>query len=190
MNLLRLTRPSESVLHAVLDEQAGAPLTYSEVGATQRPELPDGYTHDRYRIRLPDGTFELATRGLRAWRAHIDAGVAVFPPTAALEPGANVVLIIHTGPLYAIAACRIVYVCDEPDRFGFAYGTLPDHPEVGEEAFMVERDTANRVHFTITAFSRLGSPATRLARPFARVIQQRVTRKYLEGLREYTARPV
>jgi hypothetical protein len=27
------------------------------------------------------------------------------------------------------AVCRVVAVIDEPDRFGFAYGTLPDHPE-------------------------------------------------------------
>jgi uncharacterized protein (UPF0548 family) len=33
--------------------------------------------------------------------------------------------------------CRVVDVVDEPDRFGFAYGTLPVHPDQGEESFTV-----------------------------------------------------
>ena len=36
--------------------------------------------------------------------------------------------------------CRVVYVVDEPDRRGFAYGTLPGHPESGEELFLVRYD--------------------------------------------------
>ena len=35
------------------------------------------------------------------------------------------------GPLTAVAVCRIVAVVDEPDRYGFAYGTLPGHTERG-----------------------------------------------------------
>jgi uncharacterized protein (UPF0548 family) len=42
------------------------------------------------------------------------------------------------------APCRIVYVIDEPDRRGFAYGTLPGHPERGEEAFIISRRPATR----------------------------------------------
>ena len=34
------------------------------------------------------------------------------------------------------APCRVVYVIDEPDIRGFAYGTLPGHPESGEERFV------------------------------------------------------
>ncbi|MCK9899131.1 DUF1990 domain-containing protein [Frankia sp. Cpl3] len=32
---------------------------------------------------------------------------------------------------------------------------MPDHPEVGEEAFVVERDAAGAVWLAVTAFSRL-----------------------------------
>jgi uncharacterized protein (UPF0548 family) len=37
---------------------------------------------------------------------------------------------------------RVVAVADEPDRCGFAYGTLPGHAVCGEEAFVVARDEA------------------------------------------------
>ena len=134
---------------------------------------------------MGNDTFETAKRGIREWRAHVDSAVDVFPPKAAIEPGTNVVLGIRLGPLYAIAACRIVYVCDETDRFGFAYGTLPEHPESGEEAFMIERDATGQVRFAITAFSRPASAVTRVARPLARVVQQRATQRYLDALRRY-----
>ena len=58
------------------------------------------------------------------------------------------------------APVRVVYVVDEPRRRGFAYGTLPGHPESGEEAFVVELQEDDEVTFTVTAFSR---PASTLA---------------------------
>jgi uncharacterized protein (UPF0548 family) len=44
-------------------------------------------------------------------------------------PGTDV--LAHLGPIRV--PCRVVYVLDEPERRGFAYGTLPGHPESGEE---------------------------------------------------------
>lgn len=46
---------------------------------------------------------------------------------------------IGAGILTPNAPCQVVYVLDEPDRQGFAYGTLPGQPESGEEAFVIER---------------------------------------------------
>ena len=60
--------------------------------------------------------------------------------------------------LWWLNACRIVYVVDEPgpvSRYGFAYGTLPDHAGSGEERFLVEWDRASgEVWYDILAFSR------------------------------------
>jgi uncharacterized protein (UPF0548 family) len=76
------------------------------------------------------------------------------------------------------AVCRVVYVVDEPDRVGFAYGTLPGHPESGEESFILERlDGVTR--FSVRAFSR---PATQLARfggPVTSLAQRIMTARYL-----------
>jgi uncharacterized protein (UPF0548 family) len=78
--------------------------------------------------------------------------------------------------------CRVVYVIDEPDRRGFAYGTLPGHPESGEESFVLHRETGDRVRFVITAFSR---PSTRLAKlggPATQRLQHFMTTRYLRSL--------
>ena len=63
---------------------------------------------------------------------------------------------------------RIVYVTDEPHRFGFAYGTLPAHPEQGEEAFHIETDSHGMVRFVVTAFSRPRHSLARIGSPVAR----------------------
>ena len=70
-------------------------------------------------------------------------------------------------------AARIVYTIDEPlgpvVRFGFAYGTLPDHVESGEERFLIEWDqTTDRVWFDILAFSRPRHRLARIGYPIAR----------------------
>jgi uncharacterized protein (UPF0548 family) len=91
------------------------------------------------------------------------------------------------GPLTAVAVCRIVVVVDEPERYGFAYGTLPGHPERGEEAFLVERHDDGRVVFRIVAFSRSAELLARLGGPVTRAIQQRASRGYLTALSEFVS---
>ena len=97
-------------------------------------------------------------------------------------PGAVAVLRLGVGPLAVDAPVRVAYVVDEPESQGFAYGTLPGHPESGEEAFIVDLHDNGTVTFTITAFSR---PATLLARiggPMSRGIQSWVTNRYLRAV--------
>ncbi len=84
--------------------------------------------------------------------------------------------------LWVTAVCRIVCVLDEPDVFGFAYGTLEHHPESGEEAFLVRRSDAGDVTIEIAAVSRPRARLAKLAGPIGRHIQLRTTEKYLDGL--------
>lgn len=78
-----------------------------------------------------------------------------------MAPGAvAIILRLGVGSLAVEAPVRVVYLVDEPHRKGFAYGTLPGHPESGEEAFVVELHDGGAVTFAITAFSR---PPTSLA---------------------------
>ena len=58
------------------------------------------------------------------------------------------------------------------EKYGFAYGTLPDHGERGEERFMVEFNADQTVWYDLYAFSR-PSTIARLAYPFTRVLQKR-----------------
>jgi uncharacterized protein (UPF0548 family) len=93
-----------------------------------------------------------------------------------------VVLALPLGPLRAVAACRIVTLVDEQTRFGFAYGTLPLHPEQGEESFVIERDSLGTTWFRVAAFSRPSDLLARVGAPLSRAIQTRVTRSYLRAM--------
>lgn len=93
-------------------------------------------------------------------------------------------LLLRAAGLWAPAPCRVVYVVDEPNEVGFAYGTLPGHPETGEAAFTVSRDPSGEVNFVVTSFSRTIDLLARMGAPVARLVQRRVTRRYVTALRE------
>jgi uncharacterized protein (UPF0548 family) len=73
-------------------------------------------------------------------------------------------------------------VVDEPNRQGFAHGTLPGHPESGEEAFVVERADDDTVSLSVIAFSTPASDLAKLAGPLGRLAQRRMTVRYLRSL--------
>lgn len=104
-----------------------------------------------------------------------------MPTDPPIVVGQTVVVALDLPGFSAVAPCRIVWVDDEPDRFGFAYGTLRGHPECGEESFVVHRSHA-AVRFEIVAASRPAGLLPRIGAPVARLIQQRVTRGYLASL--------
>jgi uncharacterized protein (UPF0548 family) len=172
-------------LAEALAASAGADLTYGPPGVTLGAAGLSGFRTDRYEAELGAGAevFARAVAGLRAWAAHRGAGVRVEPPDAPLVEGTTVVVVTRMGPASVLAACRVVAVVDEPRRFGFAYGTLPLHPESGEEAFLVERTADDVVRFRVVAVSRPAHPLARLGAPVARLVQRRVTKGYLEALR-------
>ena len=172
--LFRLSRPSPSDLALSLLERARAAApTYPEVGATRQATLPAGYRHDRYTRRLASGVCVRA--GFCGDAAHVAgaarAGLEIVPAGTAVDEGATVLVVVRAVGLWTVAPCRVVYTLDEPNRAGFGYGTLPGHPEVGEESFVVSRDEDGGVSFEIRAFSRLAHPLARLGAPLGRRIQ-------------------
>jgi uncharacterized protein (UPF0548 family) len=187
-----LRRPSTDRLGQILADVEDEPFTYDEVGATQGAELPPGYHHVREQRTLGDGhgdVFAAAAGGLRAWQLHRRQGFVVVPAEPPIAPGT---VVVSAAPLpvpsvHVLFACRIVWAVDEPDRFGFAYGTLPVHPERGEESFVVERDAGGRTTLTITAFSSPRHPLVRLGAPIARRQQAAATRGYLDALQAHVA---
>ncbi|NQX13652.1 DUF1990 domain-containing protein [Microbacteriaceae bacterium VKM Ac-2855] len=80
------------------------------------------------------------------------------------------------------APVRVVYVIDEPDEVGFAYGTLAGHPESGEESFVVEKRADDSVWIVIRVFSKPSSRLYRLGAPVLRRVQKSITKKYLRAL--------
>jgi uncharacterized protein (UPF0548 family) len=168
----------------------GLEPTYTEIGATLAGHTPPGLRSARSETQLGHGadTFSHAVAGLRSWAAHRHAGIDVFPSEAPIRTGETVVVTVGT-PFVALAApCRIVGVLDAPGEWGFAYGTLPGHPEQGEESFVVTMAEDGSVLFTITSLSRPGDPLVRLAGPLARGMQALATKGYLRSLRRYVDR--
>jgi uncharacterized protein (UPF0548 family) len=175
-----LSKPSRNAINTFLSAQQNQNFSYAEVGCS-RQKLPNRYTFDHHRIKLGQGVenFEMAKRAIGQWKMFDMPWINLCWPDTPIEPGVSVaVLISHLG-FWSMNACRIVYVIEEhgsSPRYGFAYGTLPDHGEIGEERFTVEFNPDDQtVWYDLYAFSR---PTTlvRLAYPFTRALQKRFAR--------------
>jgi uncharacterized protein (UPF0548 family) len=161
-------------------------LTYPEAGATRGDELPAGYRHVRRHANLGRGqtVFQAAADALGHWRMHRAAGLAVRASAGEARVGVRSSG-LGIGPLRIWAPCEVIWLVDEPDRYGYGYGygygTLPGHPESGEEAFIVSLVDGG-VWFDIRAFSRPARWYTRLGRPVVDRLQDRATDRYAAAL--------
>jgi uncharacterized protein (UPF0548 family) len=157
-----------------------APFSYAEIGATAG-EMPDGYHHIRKSAVIGRGRerFESAAARVMRWGMQRGAGLRVTASSDVAQVGA--VIIVGIGPVRA--PCRVVYVVTDDNRRGFAYGTLPGHPESGEELFAVRYDpSTDAVHAEVTAFSRHGTWWSRAAAPLTALIQRVATQRYLTAV--------
>ncbi|MBB6626098.1 DUF1990 domain-containing protein [Nocardioides sp. KIGAM211] len=158
-------------------------FTYAEVGATLAA-LPAGYHHlERSAvIGRGDACFERVSRDILAWQVQRRSGIRVEEAAPTVTEGGTGVLRLGIGPLALRAPVRVVHVVAEPDRVGFAYGTLPGHPERGEELFVVRRAPDGTVSLDIRAFSRPATLLSRAGGPAGRLVQRAITRRYLRAL--------
>ena len=159
-------------------------FTYAPVGCIRTGVVPHGFDELRRSRRVGSGLadFERAVVALMTWQMHRRAGIAVMASHEWVEPGAVAELRLGVGRLGLRAPVLVVDVVDEPTRRGFAYGTLPGHPESGEESFVVELGTTGDVTLTIAAVSRPASRLARLSGPVGRLVQSRITDRYLWAL--------
>jgi uncharacterized protein (UPF0548 family) len=164
----------------------GVPLTYPEVGATRDGALPAGYDHVERSVVVGTGTaaFERAAAAVFDWRMQRGVGLRVRASGPAGEPGTVVVLTAGLPRLGYDIPCRVVWARTTGDERGFAYGTLPGHPESGEEAFLVRLEPGGDVVFTLRVFARLASPLARLGGPVSTVVQRLATARYLTVVRQ------
>ena len=183
--MFRITEPSEVDVIDFVEAQRNLPFTYPEVGATNT-KPPAGYNLDHNRVQLGAGeqVYETGVKALKGWR-HFDLGwVTIVPLGVRIEVGATVAVKARAFGTWSLNASRVVYTIDESRRFGFAYGTLPDHVESGEERFLVEWLPDDSVWYDIIAFSRPEHPFVQLSRPLARMLQKRFARDSLNHIRE------
>ncbi|MEV7405708.1 DUF1990 domain-containing protein [Streptomyces sp. NPDC091267] len=166
-----------------------SPLTYPEAGATRLGPLPDGYRHLHHRNRVGRGRadFEAAGAAVTGFRMHRASGTRVRASAPRAEPGAAVRVALGAGPFRFVAPCQVIWTEYGPQRIGFAYGTLPRHPECGEESFVVDLADDGTVSFTVMAFSRPARWYTRLAGPLVPVAQHWYARRLGRTLRRLVA---
>lgn len=177
-SMFLVTEPSADRVSRFISCQRDLPFSYPGIGSTSGTP-PSGYTVDHNRIQLGRGAdlFERAVTALRSWRQFDLGWVTIVPSGVPIEIGATVAVKARAFGSWSLNACRIVYLIDEDGpvrRFGFAYGTLPDHVEEGEERFSIEWNREDdSVWYDILAFSRPRHPLARATFPLARMLQKR-----------------
>ena len=174
-------KPGPERIERFLTDQRNRTFSYREVGYSRRG-APPGYKVDHNRIWLGEGraTFARAVEAIRSWETFDLGWVSAHPAADEIAPGMVVAVRCRHLGFWSLNACRIVYLVDDEGpivRFGFAYGTLADHAERGEERLTAEWHHADgSVWYDIYAFSRPNHPMARLGYPLARLLQKRFTR--------------
>lgn len=180
---IRLTRPSEDHRRRLLDEAARQSLTYQPVGISRTGRAQPAYRHDTCSrvVGHGDAAWGRACRAVADWQVQRGAGLIVSTdgPFAA---GTNVAMSAPLPIGYIDVVCRVVAVDDELDRYGFTYGTLPNHPAAGEESFTLVRLADGAVRFDISAVSRPHSVLAKLLAPVARQQQRSASNRYLSSI--------
>ncbi len=181
-----------SSLGSVTPSRRGArpelPFTYSDVGASAPGHAAPAGWHTLHHERVVGRgaeRFEQVGEAILGYAMQRGAGLDVEASTPRAEPGTELRLRFRVpviGRLLPALPCRVVYVLDTPDTAGFAYGTLPGHPESGEELFAVELRPDGAVVAVVSAFSRPGNLVVRSGGPVARALQAWFARRYLDAV--------
>lgn len=149
-------------------------------GLLDGPAAPDQFERRRVLGRSPQA-FERARAALRSLAPQRSISV-VSPTGVEATPGTTIVAALRIGPLHLLAIDRIVALVDEPDRYGFAYVTLPGHVLRGEEAFLIERTPQGAVVATVRGWADLAVPGGRLLRAPLRLAERIAADRYLDAL--------
>lgn len=176
--MFSLTSYSEDRVQRFISEQQHSNFSYREVGATGR-QLPASYNLDHNRVLLGKGepAWNRAVSAIKRWEMFHISWIRLYWPTSPIQIGTDVAVEVRHYGFRSLNACRIVYVVDERGdvtRYGFAYGTLTEHAESGEERFTVEWDKIkDEVWYDILAFSRPHKILATIAYPLSRLLQRK-----------------
>ena len=194
--MYRLSRPTREEIGAFLEAQARLSCSHGAAGITARAvrseaQLLEGFRVGRAAADLGHGLhcFESAVEAIRQWRMF-PAPIEVCWPDSPIEEDAVVAVLARPLGVWSLNALRVLEVITEENethtRFGFAYGTLPDHAVVGEERFGVEWNRADdRVRFELVSCSRQGRLAARVAAPISLRMQARFRAHSVRAVRDF-----
>jgi uncharacterized protein (UPF0548 family) len=192
--MFSLRKPTQSLLQERLQTARTLPLNYAVSFETQdgmaAVHVPRGYALDHTRSEIGHGrkSFETACQALQRWK-HFDLGwVRVANAEVPIRTGELVAVEAHSLCLWSINISRILYVINEPNRFGFGYGTTPLHVERGEERFLLEFDPASGIVFyDLLAVSQPAHWMAKLGYPYTRSRQRKFAYDSHRRMRERIA---
>jgi uncharacterized protein (UPF0548 family) len=186
---LRLGRLADDGRAKLLHDAQEATVTYDHVGSTLDPLRwhPPAVRSHHVEVGQDSAAFDAARTAVQTWVPQRALGAGITPAEQRVALDETVVLVLRRGPMFVVAPTRIVAVIDEPRRFAFAYGTLPGHPERGEEGFMVEWLPDGAVRTTIRVQAVPASLAARAVAPFIGWLQNVALRRYLRAISDYVA---
>jgi uncharacterized protein (UPF0548 family) len=170
-------RPTRNVIDRFLRESQDLPLSYGPVGIVRARTA--GQHLDELAVAVGHGQadFERARAALLAWKQFDIGWVETFPRRAPVAVGTVVAVLIRHFGFWSLNGCRVLYSVaslDDVARFGFAYGTLTNHAESGEELFEVFIDSRTEdVVYRIRAKSWPQATLARFGQPVVRALQER-----------------
>ena len=170
-------RPTQNVIDRFLRESQDLPLSYGPIGIVRIRTA--GQPLDELAVAVGHGQadFERARAALLAWKQFDIGWVETFPRRAPVAVGTTVAVLIRHLGFWSLNGCRVLYSVGSPNdvgRFGFAYGTLTNHGESGEELFEVFIDPRTEdVVYRIRATSRPQATLARFGQPIVRALQAR-----------------
>ena len=137
--------------------------------------------------------FARARAGLIAWRQFEIGWVETYPRNAPVVAGTVVAVLIRHLGFWSLNGCRVVYEAGSPadgTRFGYAYGTLTNHAEAGEELFEIVIDPATEiVSYRIRARSWPRATLAKLGQPIVRALQARFRAESARAMQSVIANP-
>ena len=141
--MISLFKPGTAPVNKFLKKSKNGSFSYKELGRSKEKDIVKGYDNDFNRIQIGEGeqVFQAACTVIRNWQMFPGGWAYIEPAHAPIKVGQNVAMVARVMGVYFISDCRIVYIVDEEKpvrRYGFAYGTLGQHVEKGEELFSIE----------------------------------------------------
>jgi len=183
-------RPSPEYIDRFLRESQDLPLSYSPIGIVKAETVRRHIDQVTVAIGRGNADFERARAALMAWRQFDLGWIETFPRHAPVAAGSVVAVLIRHVGFWSLNGCRVLYGIDCPDesRFGFAYGTLTNHAEGGEELFEVFVDArTGEVMYRIRAMSWPQTTLARIGQPIVRVLQARFRRDSAAAMKRATS---
>jgi len=187
-------RPSAERIARFVRESQELPLSYGPIGLLKTGAARSDVDETSVAIGRGEADFARARAALMAWKQFDVGWVETFPRGAPVEAGTDVALLIRHLGFWSLNGCRVLYTVgplDDAPRFGFAYGTLTNHAETGEELFEVRIDPlTNDVMYRLHAISWPQATLAQIGKPIARALQARFRRDSAAAMRRATRGPV